>query len=116
MKLNRMAVQKLLRLPVKLDLKNVVFLENSIDVFDQTFGNRLLSIEVGGLVVIANMVIGGFDKVWVVGSEMEAAATVREYRHRVRDQSFLNNIPYVPSKDLKWYLLGGPSLLRLDNM
>jgi len=32
-KLNRIAVQKLLRLPVDLHLKNVAFLENSMDVF-----------------------------------------------------------------------------------
>lgn len=116
-KLNKIAVKKLLLLPVDLHLKNVVFLENSMDVFVETFGNRLLLIEVGGLIVVSNTVIGGFDKVWVVGSEMEAAATVREYRPYLRDSSALENIPYVSSKDLKWYmLLGGPSPLRLDNM
>ena len=101
MKLNRIAVQKLLRLPVDLHLKNVAFLENSMDVFAEAFGNRFLSIEVGGLIVVANTVIGGFDKVWVVGSGMEAAAIVRQYREYVRDPSFLDNIPYVRSKDLK---------------
>ena len=116
-KLNRIAVQKLLRLSIRLRLENVVFLENSLDVFTETLENRLLSIEVGGLIVLANTIIGGFDKVWVVGSEMEAAATVREYSQYVRDSSALEKIPYVPSKDLKWYmLLRGPSPLRLDNM
>ena len=117
MKLNRIAVQKLLRLSVRLRLENVVFLENSLDVFTETLENRLLSIEVGGLIVVANTIIGGFVKVLVVGSEMEAAATVREYCHYVRDSSALENIPYVPSKDLKWYmLLRGPSPLRLEHM
>jgi len=88
-----------------------------MDVFAETFGDLLLSIEVGGLIVVSNTVIGGFDKVWVVGSGMEVAAIVRQYREYVRDPSFLDNIPYVPSKDLKWYmLLGGPSPLRSDNM
>ena len=115
-KLNRMTVQKLLGLPVTLRLKNVAFLENSIDVLDQTVGNRLRSIEVCGLIIVMSKVIGGFDKIWVVGSEMRAAATVREYRQFVRDPLVLENIPYVPSKDLDWYLLGGPSPLRTDNM
>jgi hypothetical protein len=48
---------------------------------------------------------------------MEAAATVKKYGQYIREPLFLKNIPYVPPKDFKRYILsGGPSPLRLDNM
>jgi hypothetical protein len=105
---------------VKLDLasvKNVVFFEDTMDVFIGSSRRNLPSIDASGLVVIVDKIVGGYDKVWVVGEEIQAAATVREYRQYVIDPLFLENIPYVsPDAFAQCMLSGGPSPLRPDNM
>ena len=115
--LNKASVREMLQLSVKLRLVNVAFIEDSIQIFEFPHRRRLRSVDVSGLILVADETIPRYDRAWVVGSEMEAAATVKKYGQHIREPLFLKNIPHVPPKDLERYILsGGPSPLRLDNM
>jgi hypothetical protein len=116
-KLDLASVQKLLGKRMKLRLKNVVVFEDTMDVFSGSSTRNLRSIDVSGLIVIVDKAVGGYDKVWVVGDEVQAAATVREYRQYVIDPLFLEIIPYVsPDAFAQYMLSGGSSPLRPDNI
>jgi hypothetical protein len=116
-KLDPASVQKLLGKRTKLRLKNVVFFEDTMDSLSGSSRRKLCSIDVSGLVVVVDKAVGGYDSVWVVGDEIQAAATVREYCQYGIDPLLLENIPCVsPGAFAQYMLSGGPSPLRPDSM